>query len=82
MRMILGLDAPTQGSVTVGGRSYRDLPAPMREVLTAWTNLVAESCGWFMMTASGPGQVAKDMSWSTRPAGPSRCGRSSQVLGE
>jgi ABC-2 type transport system ATP-binding protein len=30
MRMILGLDAPTQGSVTVGGRSYRDLPAPMR----------------------------------------------------
>jgi ABC-2 type transport system ATP-binding protein len=32
MRMIPGLDAPTQGSVTVGGRSYRDLPAPMREV--------------------------------------------------
>jgi len=32
MRMILGLDAPTQGSVTVAGRSYRDLPAPMREV--------------------------------------------------
>ena len=32
MRMILGLDAPTQGSVTVDGRSYRDLPAPMHEV--------------------------------------------------
>ena len=32
MRMILGLDAPTRGSVTVSGRSYRDLPAPMREV--------------------------------------------------
>src|SRR5437763_15974764 len=32
MGMIVGLDAPTQGSVTVGGRSYRDLPAPMREV--------------------------------------------------
>ncbi|MGH3186472.1 MAG: ATP-binding cassette domain-containing protein, partial [Streptosporangiaceae bacterium] len=31
MRMILGLDAPTRGSVTVAGRSYRDLPAPMRE---------------------------------------------------
>jgi len=30
--MILGLDAPTRGTVTVGGRSYRDLPAPMREV--------------------------------------------------
>jgi ABC-2 type transport system ATP-binding protein len=32
VRMILGLDAPTQGSVTVGGRGYRDLPAPMHEV--------------------------------------------------
>jgi ABC-2 type transport system ATP-binding protein len=32
MRMILGLDAPTQGSVTVDSRSYRDLPAPMHEV--------------------------------------------------
>jgi ABC-2 type transport system ATP-binding protein len=32
MRMVLGLDAPTRGSVTVGGRGYRDLPAPMREV--------------------------------------------------
>ena len=32
MRMIVGLDAPTRGSVTVGGHSYRDLPAPMREV--------------------------------------------------
>jgi ABC-2 type transport system ATP-binding protein len=27
LRMILGLDAPTQGSVTVSGRSYRNLPA-------------------------------------------------------
>src|ERR1700751_2529484 len=32
MRMILGLDAPTRGSVTLAGRSYRDLPAPLREV--------------------------------------------------
>jgi ABC-2 type transport system ATP-binding protein len=32
MRMILGLDAPTRGSVTVSGRRYRDLPAPMHEV--------------------------------------------------
>ena len=32
MRCILGLDAPTSGSVTVGGRAYRDLPAPLREV--------------------------------------------------
>lgn len=32
MRMILGLDNPTSGQVTVNGRSYRDIPAPMREV--------------------------------------------------
>ena len=32
MRLILGLDSPTRGQVTVGGKRYRDLPAPMREV--------------------------------------------------
>ncbi len=32
MRMILGLDRPSAGSATVGGRSYQDLRAPMREV--------------------------------------------------
>jgi ABC-2 type transport system ATP-binding protein len=32
MRMILGLDRPTAGTVTVNGRDYRDLAAPLREV--------------------------------------------------
>ena len=32
MRLILGLDAPTSGDVTVDGRRYRDLPAPLHEV--------------------------------------------------
>ncbi len=32
MRLILGLDAPTAGDVTVGGRRYRDLPAPLHQV--------------------------------------------------
>jgi ABC-2 type transport system ATP-binding protein len=32
MRMILGLDHPNAGQVTVGGRRYRDLPAPLHEV--------------------------------------------------
>jgi ABC-2 type transport system ATP-binding protein len=32
MRMILGLDRPTSGLVTVSGRSYQDLSAPMHEV--------------------------------------------------
>ncbi len=32
MRMIIGLDAPTKGSVTVNGRAYADHPAPLHEV--------------------------------------------------
>jgi len=32
MRMIMGLDHPTAGSVTVGGRRYHDLTRPLREV--------------------------------------------------
>ena len=32
MRMIIGLDAPATGSVTINGRMYRDLPAPLTEV--------------------------------------------------
>jgi ABC-2 type transport system ATP-binding protein len=32
MRMILGLDAPTSGAVTVNGRAYVDHPAPLRQV--------------------------------------------------
>ncbi|MGQ0464563.1 MAG: ABC transporter ATP-binding protein [Sporichthyaceae bacterium] len=32
MRMILGLDAPSAGTVTVGGKAYRDLAAPLREI--------------------------------------------------
>ncbi|GAA1593782.1 ATP-binding cassette domain-containing protein [Kribbella hippodromi] len=32
MKMILGLAKPTRGSVSVGGRSYRELPVPLTEV--------------------------------------------------
>jgi ABC-2 type transport system ATP-binding protein len=32
MRLILGLDAPTAGAVTVNGRPYREFPAPLHEV--------------------------------------------------
>jgi ABC-2 type transport system ATP-binding protein len=32
MRMIVGLARPTAGVVTVNGRDYRDLPAPLHEV--------------------------------------------------
>ncbi|QEV98915.1 ATP-binding cassette domain-containing protein [Microbacterium caowuchunii] len=32
MRMIVGLDRPTEGTAEVNGRPYRELPAPLREV--------------------------------------------------
>ena len=32
MRLILGLDAPNSGTVTVDGRAYADIPAPLHEV--------------------------------------------------
>jgi ABC-2 type transport system ATP-binding protein len=32
MRLIVGLDAPASGQVTVNGRCYADLPAPLHEV--------------------------------------------------
>ena len=32
MRMILGLDAPTSGSVTVDGQRFADLPSPLHQV--------------------------------------------------
>jgi ABC-2 type transport system ATP-binding protein len=32
MRLMLGLDAPDAGTVTVGGKRYRDWPAPLHEV--------------------------------------------------
>jgi ABC-2 type transport system ATP-binding protein len=32
MRMILSLDSPTAGTVTIGGRPHRDLPRPMHQV--------------------------------------------------
>jgi len=32
MRLILGLDRPTRGAVTVNGKSYRDFHAPLHEV--------------------------------------------------
>ncbi len=32
MRMVMGLDRPDGGSVTIEGRRYHDLPWPLREV--------------------------------------------------
>jgi ABC-2 type transport system ATP-binding protein len=32
MRLMLGLDAPTSGTVTVNGKAYENLPAPLNEI--------------------------------------------------
>src|SRR5437879_10842250 len=32
MRLILGLDAPSEGNVTVNGKHYAEFPAPLHEV--------------------------------------------------
>ena len=32
MRMMVGLDRPTSGTVTINGKSYREHPSPLREV--------------------------------------------------
>src|SRR5580704_9580247 len=32
MRMLIGLDAPSKGTATIGGRRYADQPAPLHEV--------------------------------------------------
>jgi ABC-2 type transport system ATP-binding protein len=32
MRLIVGLDSPNDGKVSVGGKAYRDYPAPLHEV--------------------------------------------------
>ena len=46
MRMILGLDRPTSGGVTVNGRSYAASPAPLHPCKTS-----------FSRPAGGPGEV-------------------------
>src|ERR671930_642285 len=37
MRMILGLDAPTSGSVTVDRQRFADLPSPLHGCRPCWT---------------------------------------------
>jgi ABC-2 type transport system ATP-binding protein len=68
MRMILGLDRPTSGSVTVNGRSYHDLPAPMQEVgalLDAKAiqggRTAREHLRWMAVAAGLPGKRVDDV---------------------
>ena len=43
MRLMVGLDAPTAGDVTVNGKRYRDFRAPLHEVGAV---LEARSTAW------------------------------------
>ena len=62
MRMIMGLDKPTGGKVTINGRPYRDLSAPLCEVgalldakaCTAHAAPAATCASWLLPTASPP----------------------------
>lgn len=70
MRMVLGLDTPTSGAVTVGGKAYRDLAAPAREVGA----LLDPRC-------MHPGRSARGhLRWMADAAGISRA-RVDEVLG-
>jgi ABC-2 type transport system ATP-binding protein len=49
LRMLLGLVTPTTGTATIGGRAYRELAEPIREV-----GAVLEATGFY------PGRTARD----------------------
>ena len=73
MRMIVGLDAPDAGSVTVGGRAYRSIPRPLREV-----GALLEA------KAIHPGRSARDHLWAlaqTNGIGRSRVGEVLDLVG-
>jgi ABC-2 type transport system ATP-binding protein len=70
MRMILVLDRPSAGTVTVAGRTYRDLPAPLHAV-----GALLDA------NALQPGRTARDhLRWIAR-AGDVPNGRVDTVLG-
>ena len=67
MRLALGLDAPTRGRVTIDGRAYADLPAPLREV-----GALLEA------RAAHPGRTARNHLLALAATCGARCGRSAR----
>ncbi len=55
LRMLLGLVTPTAGTATIGGRAYRELAEPIREV-----GAVLEATGFY------PGRTARDLGMRQR----------------
>src|SRR5437016_2265918 len=74
MRLVLGLDAATSGTVTINGRPYRDLGDPLREVGALCSRPVRSTRADRPTTTCSP---------SPRPAGSAvpGCGRSSTWSG-
>jgi ABC-2 type transport system ATP-binding protein len=69
MRMVLGLDRPDGGKVTVNGRRYHDLPWPLREV-----------GGLLESKAIHPGRSARNHLWSLAETNDIPLGRVDHVL--
>ena len=72
MRMILGLDAPTGGSVTVNGRPYREHAAPLREVgalLEARSVLPGRSAYHHLLAIAQTGGIARSREVAVSPDG-------------
>jgi ABC-2 type transport system ATP-binding protein len=71
LRMVLGLVAPTSGQALIGGRRYRDLPHPRREV-----GAVLETTGFH------PGRRGVDHLRIVAQAGGVPAGRVGEVLAQ
>ena len=78
MRAIIGLDRPSAGHITVDGRAYVDLPAPLRESgpsstperSTAAGGPISTCSAWRRATASPAGASTRSWTWSGSPTWP------------
>jgi len=77
MRMILGLDAPTQGSVTVGGRSSEYSPGMIRTSLIA----VPKRPGHRVLAYPGRGPARQRLPLRPHPGALARLRRDVPVRG-
>jgi ABC-2 type transport system ATP-binding protein len=69
MRLLLGLDRPTSGTATIGGRSYADLPDPLRRVGALLDAQAAHA-----------GRTARDHLWMLAAASRIPMGRVEEVM--
>jgi len=71
MRLMVGMDAPTNGSATVGGKRYSECRAPLQEVgagiwvagrsrVIALTTFDLDECAYSALRAGASGFLIKD----------------------